>query len=661
MSSDSESLSLSPPRKHKKSSYSNGSSSSSEPRKHKKSADSGSSLQSSKHKNSTDELLQVVQTKHSKKLKKSDDAKSISDPIEMYRNHDRGGKISADLTEDIVGHHLHLYNGILEFVPSLRMELDTISTDKLSKIISAITKGMSDTQSTAFSSVKHKGLKYVPFNMHSKNDALDPPIPEVEDKSMRGIAHPQLACWLCPRNKLHVFDSDPEEGMEKLQSGKIKMAATSWPTGFYENGVYDSQDKTKGLFRNHVVARFYTHLYIGPSAAMSESTSSKASKQARNCAFSLLSVTKHIIAIVHIITYFTLSNVQNWTNKIGTMNLEVLFWAIIDMLNDDEDPWVKDTMSWWNARMGSAQAKFIKKPSDSEDDSEENDIADIKAQRLARRGAVPPQRKAPNEAKRPAAAALFDDDEPEYPSSKKTPTAPLPQPVKPRPRPQLVVQESSDEDPVPVVPPSTRPASKKIRTDLHRPPIEQSDDDEHSPPLAAKKKPIVESSKRRRLPESDEDHVEYRALSPSTPPAKKTQPHTRITKRPQPILTDDEEHTPLSESFPPPAKKIRSDSPLPPLTEDEDDEPSPPSPPPPMKPANKVAPCPAVLLSPQPAATKARVSLKLKLAPANQPSIEDEDITRNAPAVPKKKGKKTSPAEATKWNPPRNKKRTNGF
>ncbi|KAG1844604.1 hypothetical protein F4604DRAFT_1937447 [Suillus subluteus] len=619
MSSDSESLSLSPPRKHKKSSYSNGSSSSSEPRKHKKSADSGSSLQSSKHKNSTDELLQAVQTKHSKKLKKLDDAKSISDPIEMYRNvgrkvtcvldlfglpsvafhtglqHNRGGKISADLTEDIVGHHLHLYNGILEFVPSLRTELDTISTDKLSKIISAITKGMSDARSTAFSSVKHKGLKYVPFNMHSKNDALDPPIPEVEDKSMRGIAHPQLARWLCPRNKLHVFDSDPEEGMEKLQSGKIKMVATSWPTGFYENGVYDSQDKTKGLFRNHVVARF------------------------------------------------TLSNVQNWTNEIGTMNLEVLFWAIIDMLNDDKDPWVKDTMF----RMGSAQAKFIKKPSDSEDDSEENDIADIKAQRLARRGTVPPQRKPPNEAKRPAAAALFDDDEPEYPSSKKTPTAPLPQPVKPRPRPrpQLVVQESSDEDPVPVVPPSTCPASKKIRTDLHRPPIEQSDDDEHSPPLAAKKKPIVESSKRRRLPESDEDHVEYRALSPSTPPAKKTQPHTRITKRPQPILTDDEEHTPLSESFPPPAKKIRSDSPLPPLTEDEDDEPSPPSPPPPMKPANKVVPCPAVLPSPQPAATKAR----------------DEDITRDAPAVPKKKGKKTSPTEATKQNPPRNKKRMNGF
>ncbi|KAG2046669.1 hypothetical protein BDR06DRAFT_977303 [Suillus hirtellus] len=93
----------------------------------------------------------------------------------------------------------------------------------------SITKGMSNVQSTGFSSVKHKGL------------------------------------------------NNPEEGMEKLQSGKIKMAATTSaslamnyslhrPTGFYKDSVYDLQDKTKGLFRNHVVAWLYAHLYIGPSA-----------------------------------------------------------------------------------------------------------------------------------------------------------------------------------------------------------------------------------------------------------------------------------------------------------------------------------------------------------------------------------------------------------
>ena len=33
------------------------------------------------------------------------------------------------------------------------------------------------------------------------------------------------------------------------------MIAMNWPTGFYEEGVYDPHDKAKDLFRNHVVAR----------------------------------------------------------------------------------------------------------------------------------------------------------------------------------------------------------------------------------------------------------------------------------------------------------------------------------------------------------------------------------------------------------------------
>jgi hypothetical protein len=42
-------------------------------------------------------------------------------------------------TEDVLEHHLHLHNDILEFVMSLcAHKLDTISTDRLSKIISAV-------------------------------------------------------------------------------------------------------------------------------------------------------------------------------------------------------------------------------------------------------------------------------------------------------------------------------------------------------------------------------------------------------------------------------------------------------------------------------------------------------------------------------------------
>lgn len=108
--------------------------------------------------------------------------------------------------------------------------------------------------------------------MYSKDDALDPPVPEVEDKSMRGLNHPQLARLLCPRKKLDWFDEDPDgyasrsfslctkpafSSMAALQAGEVAMTARNWPTLFYEDGVYDPMEKTKGLFRNHIVIRVY--------------------------------------------------------------------------------------------------------------------------------------------------------------------------------------------------------------------------------------------------------------------------------------------------------------------------------------------------------------------------------------------------------------------
>jgi hypothetical protein len=67
---------------------------------------------------------------------------------------------------------------------------------------------MSDIHSADLNLVKHKGFKYIPKSMLSKSDALDSPIPEVADKLMHGIFHPQLAQFLCPARKLNIFDEE---------------------------------------------------------------------------------------------------------------------------------------------------------------------------------------------------------------------------------------------------------------------------------------------------------------------------------------------------------------------------------------------------------------------------------------------------------------------
>ena len=55
--------------------------------------------------------------------------------------------------------------------------------------------------------VKHKGLKYV---LYSMSEALVPAIGDGEDKSMRGMFHPQLARLMCPRQDVEEFDENPE-------------------------------------------------------------------------------------------------------------------------------------------------------------------------------------------------------------------------------------------------------------------------------------------------------------------------------------------------------------------------------------------------------------------------------------------------------------------
>ncbi|KAG1732735.1 hypothetical protein EDB19DRAFT_1831223 [Suillus lakei] len=218
---------------------------------------------------------------------------------------DRGGKCDPKQPEDVTNQHLLLYNGIISYIPGLESELNDILSKKLNIIIAMVSKGMSDGRSADLSSIKHKGLQYIGLNMYSKADALDPPIPEIEDKSMHRLNHPHA--------------------MAALQSGEITMTAHNWPTFFYEHDIYDAAEKTNA-------------------------------KPSKNCAWGLAAVIKYIIAYIHVITYFTISSTQHWTRYIGDMDLDELLWAIIGMLDDNDNPWVKDTLAWWNRKLKLDQA-----------------------------------------------------------------------------------------------------------------------------------------------------------------------------------------------------------------------------------------------------------------------------------------------------------------
>ncbi|KAG2112204.1 uncharacterized protein F5147DRAFT_759581 [Suillus discolor] len=229
---------------------------------------------------------------------------------------DQGGKRDPKQPQDVSERHLLLYNAIIDFIPGFDSELDNITSKELNVVIAMVAKGMSEGRSADLNSVKHKGLQYIPLNMYSKEHALDPPIPEVEDKSI---------------------------AMAAMQAGEITMTAHNWPMFFYEDSIYDAADKTKGLFRNHTAIRFYKHLFIGPSSVANDSSNvCNSAKPSKNRAWGLTAVNRYIIAYVHVI---------HWMRYIGDMDLEELLWAIIEMLDDDSDPWVEDTLMWWNSHL----------------------------------------------------------------------------------------------------------------------------------------------------------------------------------------------------------------------------------------------------------------------------------------------------------------------
>jgi len=171
--------------------------------------------------------------------------------------------------------------------------------------------------------------------------------------------------------------------MSDLQGGQIDVCADNWPTCFYEDSVYDPENPEKGLFRSKAAFRvrchqyfdvvltcpfskFYTHLFISPSAAASGAVTSNTSKPSKNRAWGLTRITPAIIAYVHVVVcvldtssplidhtwqmYFTMSTAPRWGANIGDMDLCKMAWNIIELLGGKEmDPWTRETLAWWNS------------------------------------------------------------------------------------------------------------------------------------------------------------------------------------------------------------------------------------------------------------------------------------------------------------------------
>ncbi|KAL4072069.1 hypothetical protein J3A83DRAFT_4400579 [Scleroderma citrinum] len=220
-----------------------------------------------------------------------------------------------------------------------------MESNGLKEICGWLNKGMSEQHSTDLGSVKHDSLTYI----LPPSQVFVPPIPKTEDKLMCRFNHPDIAHILCPHKKLNSLEEDPDIIIRALQEGQFNTGVMNWPMLFYEEGVYNPEDKCVGLFCSQAALWFYTHLFIGPSAAAMGTFISNTSKASKNRAWGLTQVSPFTIAYIHVVMYFTLSMAPQWCPIIGQMDLHELHWLIIELLNDKVDQWVCQTLAWWNS------------------------------------------------------------------------------------------------------------------------------------------------------------------------------------------------------------------------------------------------------------------------------------------------------------------------
>ncbi|KIM60718.1 hypothetical protein SCLCIDRAFT_26409 [Scleroderma citrinum Foug A] len=123
--------------------------------------------------------------------------------------------------------------------------------------------------------------------------------------------------------------------------------ASNWSMILYADGVYDLEDRLKGLFCGHTMFQFYMHLFISPSATAADTVIGNPSRPSKNHLWNLTKVTPQIIAYVHVVLYFTLTTAPCWCTIVGQMDLDEMASLIIEMFTDPDD-WTQSTLVWWN-------------------------------------------------------------------------------------------------------------------------------------------------------------------------------------------------------------------------------------------------------------------------------------------------------------------------
>ncbi|KAF8814888.1 hypothetical protein BYT27DRAFT_7156659 [Phlegmacium glaucopus] len=136
--------------------------------------------------------------------------------------------------------------------------------------------------------------------------------------------------------------------MHDAEMGLVDISESEWPTFLYPLGTNgDEDDDRVNLFRGYMLPIVFRQIFTGPRTALDPGATKKG-RPSKSRLHNMTEVTARTIAYTCIITRIALRG-RGWIIDDGAFEHGVFYQNIVRMFETDpDDPWVKDTLAWWN-------------------------------------------------------------------------------------------------------------------------------------------------------------------------------------------------------------------------------------------------------------------------------------------------------------------------
>ncbi|KAG2752564.1 hypothetical protein P692DRAFT_20725836 [Suillus brevipes Sb2] len=187
-----------------------------------------------------------------------------------------------------------------------------------------------------------------------------------QDKSGRGFYNDVTGGLLCPVDydwsnltvRASIRDYHPD----------FRITACSWPSFLYEDGCYDPQNPTNGLFKGKLLIKAFKRVFTSPTSTYEEQPADSAARSVRNknsgerrtrrdvsTLLNMRSIQPRAIAYVSVQLRFALSSAGSWRIVDDEFNHQEFYDNIVDYLELPPSPEaakeVDDLLLWWNQKV----------------------------------------------------------------------------------------------------------------------------------------------------------------------------------------------------------------------------------------------------------------------------------------------------------------------